>query len=202
VREPAGAAYTTGAENNPNSNNNSNYNSNRSTYDNNGDNIHEPYTQSNSNRNHFNNPVVGTPSYAQMYSSASPPQPTGGNGFFQHFYKYLQGHTLMMADDIPPHFSPALFNKQHHCGGHPSKQKLYTRKYFVADIDFGLNLQPVDACRPIDAPFQMSLLISIVSNWTTVNIGLNKAESCMSNLNMIDLLREFFGFYFWFPEVR
>ena len=135
------------------------------------------------------------------YSSDAPPQPTGGNGYFQHFYKYIHRHTLTTTYDIPPNYSPAQFYKQHHHGGHPSKFKSYTRQYYVGNIDFGLNLQPVDSCQPLGAPFQISILVSQVSNWTTVNIGLNKADAYLCNLHMIDLLREFFGFYFWFPEV-
>lgn len=151
---------------------------------------------------------------------------TGPSGFYQHHsrpthqpnittttaasagFDSTDRNTIGSLGSLgPPPISQATstshshVHSQHRHGGHYSHRRVYTRRYFIADNDFGLNLQPQDVCTPLSAPLQLSVLVSPVGNWTTTNVGINAADGCLSNMHMIDMLVEFFAYYFQVPEV-
>ena len=74
--------------------------------------------------------------------------------------------------------------------------------YCSSDFQYGFNLLPssiLTSSKPAH-PFQMSLISSSISNWMTINIGLDSSNLNLLNMDMVWLISEFVSCYFRFPE--
>lgn len=51
-------------------------------------------------------------------------------------------------------------------------------------------------------PLRVSFLHSGISNWGTCNVGLDSPDMTLKNQDVLALLGDIFGCYYWMPEVR
>eukprot|EP01038_Epipyxis_sp_PR26KG_P006870 gene6870-9407_t len=100
-----------------------------------------------------------------------------------------------LALRIPTRFTPPEEQNQPHL----SQQK---RVYGKSDFDFGLSSIPGEhhLRNKNGLPFQIGMLSSVISNWMTINIGVDKADLDIFNLELFNLINEYFSCYFRFPE--
>ena len=74
--------------------------------------------------------------------------------------------------------------------------------YCSSDFQYGFNLLPssvIDNSKR-SHPFQMSLISSSISNWMTINIGLDSCNLNVLNMDMVWLISEYVSCYFRFSE--
>lgn len=74
------------------------------------------------------------------------------------------------------------------------------RLYGHSDFNYGFNLQTSDIDVAPDLPFKMAFLSSQITNWMTMNIGIDNLDLNLYNYELVHLVSEYFSCYFRFPE--
>lgn len=74
------------------------------------------------------------------------------------------------------------------------------RVYGYSDFTFGFDLLPSDMITPPDVPLKICMLMSEITNWNTVNVGMDLLDLNIHNLDLAMLLGDYFSCYFRFPE--
>lgn len=74
------------------------------------------------------------------------------------------------------------------------------RVYGYSDFKFGFDIVPSDMISPPDLPLKICMLMSEITNWNTVNVGLDLLDLNIHNLDLATLLGDYFSCYFRFPE--
>jgi hypothetical protein len=121
------------------------------------------------------------------------------------FYTHTSSHSARHTQRGHHHHH---HHHHHHLHSHNTNKQKYTRKYYPPDLDFGLDMDPsnpivtTDLGETTTAPFRIACLFSSVSNWSTTHIGLEAPDLCVSNQVLLDIVLEYFGGFFWIPEVK
>lgn len=87
--------------------------------------------------------------------------------------------------------------------GRQHKDKINHRKYIAPDLNYGMNLHSSDIESSsvfIEKGLYLSSIYSSSSNWATSHVGVYSPECSLPNIEVVALLQEYFGAYFWSPE--
>ena len=68
-----------------------------------------------------------------------------------------------------------------------------------ADLDFGLELTPLDIDKPLSLPVQVTVTTT-PDSWLLVNVGLDHADLALRDLAMVWILIDYFASYFSYKE--
>jgi hypothetical protein len=74
------------------------------------------------------------------------------------------------------------------------------RVYGYSDFTFGFDLLPSDMYVPPDLPVKVSFVLSEATNWITCNVGMDMLDLNIHNLDLVNLISDYFSCYFRFPE--
>jgi hypothetical protein len=74
------------------------------------------------------------------------------------------------------------------------------RVYGYSDFNFGFDLLPSDMYLPPDLPVKVSFVLSEATNWITCNVGMDMLDLNIHNLDLVNLISDYFSCYFRFPE--
>lgn len=94
----------------------------------------------------------------------------------------------------------AASNPSH--GARLTRDKVSFRRYIAPNLNYGLNLHPsdIETTTYTEKGLYVSSIYSASSNWATSHVGIYSPECTLPNIEVVALLQEYFGSYFWSPE--